>query len=573
MIVPTYTNTAKNVTGVAGQQFGFKVPAGALSAGMVAQANLYQNMSTVAGQTGGYFMQQYHSAAVNGAYNEAAAKLDNLALESSNMDPTHPLSQHTPAGNYAAKSATILKQAQGKSWWPTTSAAIGSKVGAKAARDMATIKKQSNLRLLGEAKGKLKTTIAGHMTELGMNLSPTWDGDPGTLTGRAWIAYNNAIYESGKAARANVQTFAEHEQVKRDVISEASVYAVGQRIRAADTWQDSEELLEQVSDPKNWKKLKNPDRLALQKTIDAQITRQVRQEDSKVRREDIERRRAKKDTQTRNYRAGMQKIIAYQLGEGEQVTWDQVSRMDLTPEALASLQNMLAKKSPEQSNPMYVGRINMELVDIVTSGKEAAEIDEEISDLLQEVNEKFADGRQSLINVSDYKTFFQRAMAVQKDRGLASAAGRLQGQIDDAVRERNRENPAMPEDYLRFNNAREAALHRLYQGGTGAYGEALEAGMRILSQMAGYRKLGSYGAPQYPTYLPAPAKLGFSSPRVQFWLPNDVEIAKAYILSSRRLPGGLRLNARLRDQSLQEIEDIRLWRESQGWAVPKPETE
>jgi hypothetical protein len=565
MIVPTYTNTAKNVTGVAGQQFGFKVPAGALSAGMVAEANLYQNVSTVAGQTGGYFMQQYHSAAVNGAYNEAAAQLDDLALESSNMDPTHPLSQHTPAGNYAAKSATILKQAQGKSWWPTTSTAIGSKVGAKAARDMATIKKQSNLRVLSQAKGELKTTIAGHMTELGMNLSPTWDGDPGTLTGRAWIAYNDAIYESSKAARANVQTFAEHEQVKRDVISEASVYAVGQRIRAADTWQDSEKLLAEVSDPKNWRKLKNEDRLALQKTIDAQITRQVRQEDSKFRREATERRRAKKDTQTKNYRAGMTKIIEWQLGTGAEVTYDQIAGWEITPEAQSALQNMIEKKSPQQSNPAYVGGINKELVDIYAK-TDPVEIQEDVNELMQSVNKVFANGRQSLINVSDYKTFFTRAMQLQKDKGMGAALKELYGQIDEVVRERARSLGDLgmaPEDFIRVQNAREAAAQRFFQGGPAARREAFERAVNIMSDTAGMYPHGSYKGPQYPTFLPLARNMFITTTDVTAWTPDDYSKAHFYLTGK-----AAKLNPRQRDQSIIELDAIKRFRDKTNWAAP-----
>ena len=157
MIVPTYTNTAKNVTGVAGQQFGFKVPGGVLSAPMVAEANLYQNMSTVAGQAGGYFLQQYHNTAVSGAVNEAAPHLDSIAIAASQLNPMDKNPDLRPLNWYGRQSDVVLKEAQGASWWPATKAAISSQVGGLVKQQTRALKKETHIRVLSHSLGELET--------------------------------------------------------------------------------------------------------------------------------------------------------------------------------------------------------------------------------------------------------------------------------------------------------------------------------------------------------------------------------------------------------------------------------
>ena len=574
MIVPTYTNTAKNVTGVAGQQFGFKMPAGTLSAPMVAEGNAWQDASTKSAQLGGYFLQQYHSTTVNGAFNAAVPQLDRLSMESSKLDPTHKLADKTPAGHYAKESAKILKTAEGHSMWPTTSTAITSKVGGYMVQQTRAIKKQSNLRLLSKAKGELKTTIATHTNTMGMALPAGWDGDVyklERLAPAAWIAYNNAITASRQGAEGNVQTFAEHEQVKRDVISDASVYAVGQRIRAAGAWQASEDLLAEVSDPKNWQKLIKEDRLALQKSLDAQITRQIRQEDTKERRAATDARRVVKTRQTKNYRTAMTAITEWQLGKGEKVTYDQIAKMDLTPAAQSALQSMLEVESPRQSQPSYVGKLNLDLVKIATSNLDPAEIDSEIGELMETANEEFAKKRQSALNVSDYKTFFSRAMTMQKDKGLAAAVKELHGRIDDVWRERSKTNGKLgmlPEDFIRVHNAREAAMHRLFQGGANARAEAFERAIFIISDTAGMSINGTYLGPQYPTFLPLAENIGISTPKVVDWSKEDWATARLYITDPES-----KLTRAQRDQSIEELKKIKLYRDNTQWLMPAPTVE
>lgn len=579
MIVPTYTNTAKNVTGVAGQQFGFKYPAGALSAPMVAEANAWQDASTKAAQAGGHFLQQYHNTAVSKAYVAAAPQLDALALEAAQRDPFAKLRKDRPVPYYNRKSAEILKTAQGVSWWPTTETAIASKVGGHIMQARRGLQKAVNTRLMSEALGELENFRQTQEHQIAIGMTSDWRGDPEKLKPTALIAFNSAIKASDQAARSGIISFADHEAYKRELLSDTSAQAIEQRMLAADdtnkSWasriEETQALLAEVSDNTNWSGLVDVDRLGLKKQLQNQLESQIRQEEAEERRIGVAERRETKDAQTQAYGDAVSSIFAYMDKKpgAKEVTVRNLLELEaknlITGTQLTALKALLENKIPTESNLALVDDMQRELADIAGSDASPQEVDQQTNAVLDRLSTEIAKGTLSEVSRSDYQAIHSTAKSLRENRGLVGGWN----DIDRLLKEVARKGKEFTEyaDAPRYLEAIAAARQRFFQGGANAEAEALQRGLNILAAdpTDADRSQGEKYGPSYPKFLPLPKKLGITTADPEFWTDADLNAAwEFYEKSGWSVDIPSQLNVTQRDNLFDQLRAIQVWLQAEA---------
>ena len=335
MIVPTYVASAKTVTGVSGQPFGFKVPGGALSQGQVAEAQLYKQVSSDAASWGSTFYSMHRSSVISKEVLAATATLDAAAAEASKKDILSPDKAQTPSGWFAAQASKALSTAQVGTYDPITRSAITSAVGSLVGPRQRAVNKGSRVRIVSFQRGDFDTAEAAARKAAASFIPSNWNGDYDTLPPAGRTELDKLYNLRSKASGEGTISYAQAEEGERADLSALTALALSQRMVAAKTSDATEVLLKEVDSGKHWLNLTPKDRDKTAVKLDRQITRQLRSEAAGAKQAAIAAGKQEKRERGQNQSRFQVMILDAQRGKPGAVmpTIEQLGRANLEPTA------------------------------------------------------------------------------------------------------------------------------------------------------------------------------------------------------------------------------------------------
>ena len=543
MIVPTYTSTAKNVTGVAGQQFGFKIPAGALSQGQVAQAQLASKVSDTAASWGSAFYGMHRSAVIGKQVAAATKDLDDAQLKAGKQDPLAGTPDKTPGGYLAAQLPSILAKATGGTIDPWTKAAISARVSAQFQTRRREVNKATRIRIVQYEQGRVADRVDWLRDQVARTVPEDWDGTIDNLTADGQEHYDELDKMRTNAAEQGIITFKQARDGAKADRSYIGKLALSKRMTAATTSAESTMLLEKLRDGKSFRLLTGKDRDVVELRLHRQIVRQQSAENTAARQQEIARHKDKKRTRETNEGALLKAIYDYRFNNGKLPSVNAVQKMELDPSARRSIMAMLLDETPDDTDPDYWQELADALLEIEESADAPDVVSENLNALQKQLHKEVAKGQASRINHSDVAAFISQIGDIRNGQGRGKALNNVYSTLRATLKQDPNGKLVDGRDAVRFFAARRKARRVLYKEG-GTEEDALEAGLTILEKARG---LYVY----HPPALPLPQAFGVPV-ETRKWTLDDYDKVRGWVETN---PQHF-TRPEERDQTLKELDDI-----------------
>jgi len=542
MIVPTYTASAKNITGVAGQAMTFKVPGGALSQGQVAEAQFYGKVSSTAAGWGSAFYGMHRSAVTSKAVTEATASLDKVALAAQSKDVLAPNEIDQPSGFFAHHAQLIATKAAAASWDPITQRDIAGLVSSQITTRQRETNKLSRLRIVKHDQAFLADREEHLRDEVARSVPEKWDGDIDTLPAHGQSAYYDLQTMRKKAAgRGTIDHLQEQKGSKEDR-SYITKLAIKKRLIAAKTSAETQDVLRTLQDGTSWPMLTNKDLQILELKAHRQSLVQQGKEAAAAKQAVVEQRRAKKNRQDRNENKLLVDIYAARNKNHPMVPVGRVQNTDLDPAARRAIMAMLQDNLPKNTDTDYFNDIHDRLLDIELSGDEPDIMEDKLTALQKEVHGEVGKEFASKINMSDALAFSTQVRAIREKRGKGAALKLVYQQLEATIKKLD-DGTIDGREMGRLNAGRAKARRVLYTEG-GTQENAVSAGLEVMG----------FGREElfHPPALPVQSTFGIAS-NPKNWSEDDHLSVMQWISQN---PTHF-TSARERDQTLQQMEEIR----------------
>jgi len=543
MIVPTYTATAKNVTGVSGQAMGFKIPGGALSQGQVAQAQLYSQGSDAAASFGKQFYAMHRSAVIGKQVAAATTAIDAAQIEASKKDVLSVYPDKTPGGYFANQAKIAMAKATAGSSDPITQSAIASQVSGLISTGQRQVNKTARIGVVQSRLADMSLRERWLRDRVSVGVPEGWDGDLAKLTPEAQEHFDELGKMRTVAAQQGLISYLDVQKGAEADNKLIGKLAVSKRMIAAETSQESAALLVQLRDGKSWRMLDDKDRDALEWRIHRQVLRQQNQEAAVAKQSVIAANKAEKKL-FRDTADGLQRRILQARNNDPGAvmpTPAELYNAPLTVSARAALSKMALETTPSDTDADYFLEIHKRLRVIETNGLTPGELEEATSKLQEEIHAEVAKKHGSKINSSDALAFSNALRAAREKKGHGKVLARIEKDLRLTLQKSPMNKFISSAKLPALYNAIAKATRVLYsEGGTAV--DALNAGLGILE----FDK----GTIPYPVALPPAAELGVGqSP--EDWKRDEYNIAFEHVLQFSEFR-----SARERDDTFNAMKEI-----------------
>ena len=543
MIVPTYTASAKNITGVAGQAMTFKVPGGALSQGQVAEAQFYGKVSSTAAGWGSAFYGMHRSAVTSKAVTEATKSLDEVALESQKKDVLAKNEIDQPSGYFAHHAQLIATKAAAASWDPITQRDIASLVSSRVVTLQRETNKLSRLRIVQVDQSILADREQIYRDQIARTIPEEWDGNIDSLPAHGQSAYYDLQKMRKEAAGRGTISYVQEQKANTADLSYIAKLAVSKRMRASANSTETQKLLGQLQDGTSWRMLTEDDRDTLEWKLHRQVLRQQGKEAATAKQQQIEKRRQL--TKTQNDNQSNLQVRIYQARNGIanalMPTVMEIAKTQLTPAARTALMTMMLNEYPRETDADYFLEIHSRLRVMETAGLTAEQLEEGVNALQDEVLKEVTKKHKSRINDADALAFSSVLRSVRQKKGQGSVIDSIEKDLRLTLKKTkmgNVQDRELPNLYAGISKATRVLYH---EGGTEQ--EALEAALSTM----GRTRLRS----PYPKALPIAEKLGIPS-QTRLWKLKDHEAATIWLMNNQ----GAFTGPAERDETYEQMQDI-----------------
>ena len=543
MIVPTYTASAKNVTGVPGQAMSFKVPGGALSQGQVAEAQFLGKVSSTAASWGGAFYGMHSSAVTSKAVTGATKSLDAAALEAQSKDVLAPNKKDQPSGWFANKANSILATATGASWDPFVQRDIAGLVSSQITTRQRETNKLSRLRIVKHDQAFLADRERVLRDQVARTVPENWDGDIDTLPAHGQSAYYDLQKMRKKAAGQGTIDYLQEQKGSEEDRSYITKLAISKRMKASPTSGETQKLLGQLQDGTSWRMLTEDDRDVLEWKLHRQVLRQQGREAATAKQQQIEKRRQL--TKTQNDNQSNLQVRIYQARNGIanalMPTVMEIAKTQLTPGARTALMTMMLNEYPRETDADYFLEIHSRLRVMETAGLTSEQLEEGVNALQDEVLKEVTKKHKSRINDADALAFSSVLRSVRQKKGQGSVIDSIEKDLRLTLKKTKMGNVQDRELANLYAGIAKATRVLYHEGGTEQ--EALEAALSTM----GRTRLRS----PYPKALPIAEKMGVPS-QTRLWKLEDHEAATIWLMNNQ----GAFTGPAERDETYEQMQDI-----------------
>ena len=421
MEVPKYRAQIKPSTGVAGQASQFKIPGGALSQGQAAQGELFASLAGEAAKWGQLASSIHRNNVVNEAVNAAEDQIE-IALREAQRQPLNNPDYPKVGGIlgfFGDRMQSIASEAYtGKD--PILASKINSQVANRIQTAQRTINTHNATRLINENQAILDEVIARNTNIAAIYLDPDWDGNLDNLSPESRSAIDTINLALLEARDNGTRTNSWVGEKQRDLFKQISKVSVQTRINSLQRSTDAEDLIDLLEDPekKAFFHLSVGDRSAFIEELHNKKEALENKELAEVEKNIRDAARQERITQDDNRMALEQKLV-----EGE-LTYEDVlaaanslpKSRGLSPEVFAALAKAAKAEEylPRNSNSEFMVEVYQSLNATREEG-DVAKREALANELKAELFAEVAQGRDSRINLEDFKDILSRTTSILKD--------------------------------------------------------------------------------------------------------------------------------------------------------------